>query len=300
VITKKTCLILGAGASADYGFPSGKELLFRIVHGLGNHDGPLRQWLRSFDFSDDDLTHFQDELLKSNRLSVDAFLEQRWEFVNIGRHAIAISLIPCEMESELIRKEQERWYEYLWNLMDCRARDFEKNQLAIVTFNYDRSLEYFLFGSARASYGLDEHEAAALVKSIPIIHVYGKLAEPHFLDTSGRAYDPQLHREAIQKSASNINIMFEGDTSGELERANDAINRAERCCFLGFGYHPVNIERLALTSWTSRVPKPVLFGTTYRLGRGEVERIKKYFGRGDINFHGCTILDFLKDSNAFS
>ena len=53
---------------------------------------------------------------------------------------------------------------------------FKKNNLRIITFNYDRSLEEFLLRAIQAKFGLPEWEAFDLFKeAVSIEHVYGDL-----------------------------------------------------------------------------------------------------------------------------
>ena len=103
MITKQTVLILGAGASVPYGFPTGRSLLLQITDELAPEgDSGLRQIL--LPFSDEHTSEFQAELLASNQPSVDAFIENRPSFTDIGKAAIAKKLIDCENEYTLTRR----------------------------------------------------------------------------------------------------------------------------------------------------------------------------------------------------
>ena len=51
------------------------------------------------------------------------------------------------------------WYVYLFNQLGARKDDFNKNRISIITYNYDRSLEYFLFVALKFSYGISMAEA---------------------------------------------------------------------------------------------------------------------------------------------
>jgi len=64
---------------------------------------------------------------------------------------MAIALIHCEDEAGLFVQATKSWYEYLFNQLTTRFDDFEKNKLSILTFNYDRSLEFYLFTCMRAT-----------------------------------------------------------------------------------------------------------------------------------------------------
>ena len=67
-IIEKTVIILGAGASSDYGFPVGNTLIKNILdeeeHGFCLFGKKLSAQNKTFDF--ENLTHFPDEILGSN------------------------------------------------------------------------------------------------------------------------------------------------------------------------------------------------------------------------------------------
>ena len=166
---------------APYGFLTGRSLLLHITDELAPKvDGVLRHTLESFPQSQ--ITQFRNALLASNQPSVDAFLENRPEFTELGKTAIAIKLIGCEKPDALKRTAKQEWFEYLWYQLGPRKDDFWGSKLSVITFNYDRSFEYSLFRSLQSAFGLSEDDAADTLKSIPITHVYGQLGLPDFLD----------------------------------------------------------------------------------------------------------------------
>src|SRR5438445_5956235 len=107
MITQQTVLVLGAGASKPFGFPSGKELLERITRQICGHkpdQSTLGEALLAFGASELDVAQFGSALHHSQRNSVDAFLEFRPEFLNVGKAAIIASLIPYESPARLFEK----------------------------------------------------------------------------------------------------------------------------------------------------------------------------------------------------
>jgi hypothetical protein len=155
--------------------------------------------------------------------------------------------------------------------------DLSRIPLSIVTFNYDRSLEYFLMTALRNSLGANEDETAQALAEIPIVHVYGQLGRPHFWDPDGREYNPNRTSAIIQKCADHVTILREQDrTTPEFEKAQTLILQAALVCFLGFGYHPVNLERLNLPLTLS---KQSVLGTAFGLARDERRRVRGQFGQ---------------------
>jgi hypothetical protein len=300
MIHKPTVLILGAGASVPYGFPSGRSLLVEISSALRSPDSTLAQILLPYlNVKFEPLKSFGTALAFSMQPSVDAFLENRPEFLKVGKAAIAAALIPYEKEKDLYYSDaKSRWYQYLFNRLGANKGEFSKNRLSIVTFNYDRSLEQFLIIALQHSYGLATEAAFDMLEQIPIIHVYGQLGQLRAC-ADGRAYSPEVSPEALEKSIAGIRILHEGGAaSKEFGKANAVISNAEVVCFLGFGYHPTNVERLGINE-IKRHPVRYL-GSAYNLGLDEQRRVQNLF-KPEIRL-GLSVVDcltFLRDYPVF-
>jgi hypothetical protein len=226
--------------------------------------------------------------------SVDAFLENRPEYVEIGKAALAIRLIPYENAAAFsLRSDRSTWYEYLFNQMGASKDEFESNQISFVTFNYDRSLEYFLRVALRATYGIGQKEVTELLSSIPIIHVYGQLGLPHYLSKNGRPYTTVVTPEAINQCVTEIKIIRElADVTEEFEQVHRLMSEASIVCFLGFGYHRTNILRLRVFELEG---KRVL-GSAYGLEDDERRRIRRLFEPVKIHLghRGEDACDFIR------
>ena len=98
MISNPIVFVLGAGASSCFGYPTGQLLLDRVVQNLKVRNGtpPTRQQLLDLSHSDDEIDQFADALWYSGQDSVDAFLEHRTEFLELGKLAIAQALMPHE------------------------------------------------------------------------------------------------------------------------------------------------------------------------------------------------------------
>ncbi|MDZ4341559.1 MAG: hypothetical protein U1E51_03875, partial [Candidatus Binatia bacterium] len=103
MIKKPTVLILGAGASIDYGFPLGRILITNLCGSLKSERDPYVKFLVSCGFDFGLITAFRESLEFSGQPSIDAFLENRVEFLDVGKAAIACDLIPAESEARFGR-----------------------------------------------------------------------------------------------------------------------------------------------------------------------------------------------------
>lgn len=271
MITVPTVFILGAGSNTNYGFPSGKELVDEICRPINqispgdSKDSTISSdKLKDYEIDTDAYQKFQKELIES-RLSVDSFIENRPEFDEIGRKAIALTLLKCENSHRLFRgkppylhfenmrglRDDSSWYDLLRShLANPFSLDaFSKNKLAIITFNYDRSLEHFLFTALKKSSGKDDADCALALKSIPIIHLYGSLGPLPWQDKSGVPYDSNASADCVERSCRFIELIrtkADPATSEKFEAAHRCIGEADRIFILGFGFDYTNIRRLKL------------------------------------------------------
>jgi hypothetical protein len=181
--SKQTVLVLGAGASIPYGFPSGETLKQDIIETLdiNKPTEETNKWYdiirRTFKYSNNEIEEFRINLQESYQPTIDAFLERQRRFLPIGKAAIALSLIPRENDVSFSdnNNQEQKWYHKLFQKLDSNIGRFNECNISIITFNYDRSLEHFIFQRIMYSYGCAEEECKKKMQNIPIIHVYGQL-----------------------------------------------------------------------------------------------------------------------------
>lgn len=240
MITRNTTIILGAGASKPYGFPLGFELRDEILKAKKKFE--YTYLLENAGISATDHEQFSNDLATSGFSSVDAFLEQRPKWTNIGKSAMAICLLAAEInkKSRLFPPKQpkDHWYQVLWSQLKAPSlQAFKKQPLNIVTFNYDRSLEHYLVQVISNNYSIKPRTAINL---LPIIHVHGSLGAYDPLEF-GNTIDNKVHSKAVD----SIRVVHEADVkNSEFVHARRLISEAERTLFIGFGYLDTNMRKL--------------------------------------------------------
>jgi len=251
MISKKTVLVLGAGASCDYGYPTTGKLWENVCNGFTFND--LKKYLRNDTKAyslDAKLKEFIKRLSASPLRSVDAFLAHNPEYIELGKIAIAHALMeyekhPSEYSNLSNDFRSKSWYHYLYNEYDAPIDVIKNNQLSIVTFNYDKSLEYFLWNSLESIFGANKCEE--IIQEIKIVHVYGKLGYTFWENKERQYYVKGCTPKEIYEACNNINIMPEKrEASKEFEMAHNLISNAKQIFFLGFGYDNLNLERLKM------------------------------------------------------
>jgi len=236
---------------------------------------------------------FRRELTYSGRSSVDAFLEHRPEFLEVGKLTIALALMPFEEEHRLFEISPDRpsWYEYLYEKLNAPFQSFDKNRLSIITFNYDRSLDQYLFRALKHSYGQSDQECAKKLNSIPLIHVHGCLGRLPWQGIPARHYTANYRSTDIEVASKQIVVVPEDlDTSPAFDEAFRIMTDAQRIYFLGFGYNHMNLKRLSIDQLRGKC----MIGTAYGLGKTEWQGVQDKWAI-DLALPYDEVSVFLKD-----
>jgi SIR2-like domain len=216
--------------------------------------------------------HFAIVFFSSGKNSVDAFLESRPDFIDIGKAAIAALLARFENQ-DILFDYDNNWLRYLYNNLGTSFEKFGSNSIAFITFNYDRTVEHFFFESLKNSYAKSDDECRKEVDKTPIIHLHGRLGFlPWQSATRSRPYINHFIRDMLAIAAAEIKIVHEDIADGrdkDFERAKELLRKAEQILFLGFGYNSTNIKRLELEKLVAGRAK----GTCVNLGEREMKNI---------------------------
>ncbi|MBI4063988.1 MAG: hypothetical protein HY401_06760 [Elusimicrobia bacterium] len=284
MITQDTVLVLGAGASKEYGLPTGLELKDAVVNAVQADTVRSKDISKATGVPEENFKNMAQGLKGSSLASIDEWLErQPAEIVEAGK--ICICYVIGEQEKpDLIW--HRKWYDTLWQRMTEGTKKLNgilSNRLRIVTFNYDRSLEEFFMKSAKYTYpNVSEQQCAEVLNQLRIVHVYGQAG---FLPWQTMKYgDPKRlyygsgHWKEAAESAKAIKILSEFSSgSPEFELATDHINRANIVLFLGFGYHKENMQRI----------KPSKLGGKFVAGTYFAKHsIPEKFTKGTLNGFG--------------
>lgn len=312
MITSNTVFILGAGASKPFGYPTGIELREIICTNFQElpvytRDHDLREKrfaiFKKLGYPQSDLVQFRKQFYRSALPSIDTFLEHRPEYVEIGKLAIADALISFENENKLFENNSQNWYSYLLSRLLTKFEDFTNNKIAFITFNYDRSLEQFLCVALQNSYGKSIQQVVSVIKKIPIIHVYGKIDDLPWQNTEGNSYCNTRNGivRDLRKAANMIEIIPEDQDVSSNEnfiKAYELLSWASKICFLGFGFHPTNMERLKINDYLRSKNAE---GTAYKLEPSKKREIQRYTSNQiTLREPDVDVLEFLKRYGDFT
>jgi hypothetical protein len=243
---KNTVLILGAGASMPYGYPSGEGLVNAILN-TPDTDIIIRRRGEA-GFGDGTVQYFRQKLRRAGGCTIDEFLEWNAEFRDLGGFLIAEQLLANENEDALFETRQDAWYHKLVKAIAPRPNAVDCNRLAIITFNYDRSLEQYLtvaLTNRFQNWSIDR--AAEALERIPILHVHGQLGLLPWQSGSANRfkYNSELSAARLKDAANSIALIHESRHDNEIfQHAQRLIRESEYIFCLGFAYHDTNMAHL--------------------------------------------------------
>tara|TARA_Y100000310_G_C20471832_1_gene710445 strand:- start:143 stop:922 length:780 start_codon:yes stop_codon:yes gene_type:complete len=235
-------------------------------------------------FNEKEIISFRDSFWGSPVSTIDEYISLNPQFNRLAKFVISMALIPNENEVVFDgRNPTSSWYHSLFNVMlDGTHWENFSNDVYFVTFNYDRSLEYFFFRSLKNTYtklGVDE--LYKIMQNLKIVHVHGKLGSLMWEGkTDLREYKSNINQDNLFKASSSIVTINESDeNTPEYTQARELIGNSRKVIFLGFDFHDFNIQRLNATNCLN--DKKIL-GTAMDISSRRMEEIVKIIPNSKI------------------
>lgn len=276
----KTLFVLGAGSSCEFGLPAGKELKERIsdkidirFDDIGRHQsGDLKifEALTVHAKKSADIAADINKYLKYARtligalplaISIDNLLDAHRNPITqlCGKLGIVKSITEAEEKSSLYflekmggefdaRTSADSWLagftQILTESVPLEEIDGIFDNVSIINFNYDRCVEHYLENALRKYYGISGVRAREAVLKLQIIHPYGKVGRLAW--QPGSAIENEFGGKANLLELADQIKTFNEQVSDRvlLGFIKSQYLGAERIVFLGFAFHPQNLELL--------------------------------------------------------
>lgn len=283
---QKTVLVLGAGASKEFGLPLGRELKGLLAKDLNILFGDFGTQLTSGSYEIVEALRIisQDENGRSGDInphraaavriaramglsgSIDEYVERHKDDAlceQCAKLGIAKAILQAERGSKLYLNPAKQHNDPLGSATECwlayLLRDLTRGKsrvdletvfenIFIVNFNYDRCVEQFVFLWFQQIYNLSEVDAQTVTRNLRIFHPYGKIANLPFEDPGNHiAFGGELDSRRLIKMANSIRTYSETvDEDANLESYKREIGSADKIVFMGFGFHQQNMDLLGV------------------------------------------------------
>lgn len=272
--------VLGAGASFEVNMPTGNDLKDKIALSMSNYrriasfDDPLLEALDALSQRSGGRSPANDYYQAAKRISagmpqapsIDNFIDSHRsnnQIAEVGKLAIASAILKAERQSKLYVNPastynkldfsgvSDTWFNAFFQLISLNAQEEDLparlSRVRVVTFNYDRTLEHFLFNSIQNYYGSSPEQAAKILSHLTVLHPYGQVGNLPW-QNSGVAvpFGGDMHNSALIQISQTLRTFTEGtsEEQSQIELIRASILEAEILTFLGFAYHELNLKLL--------------------------------------------------------
>lgn len=302
MFSKKTVFVVGAGASQEVGLPVGSELKGIIANKVdlyfegGRHLArgdreildAVREMLRPLsnggplDINPYATAGRRIASAMPQALSIDNFLHTHStneQIVLMGKLGIAASILQAERESSIFldgadmgnkldfHSIPDSWHNTFCKMahanLEMKDIDTIFDNVAIITFNYDRCIEHYVAHSLSNYFGLPLQSAQELTKKLVVIHPYGQVGKLPWQVTSSSGYDfgTEPTWDILVPIAKQLRTFTEWvENDAILKQMQRLLLDAEKIIYLGFSYGKINMD---LMSAKGTGPQKETFGTAY-------------------------------------
>ena len=221
----KTVVILGAGAHADYGYPTGSGLMKAIIdYKTDLFDGEELKHL-----------HSMQKILKNSPVSsIDSFIKQQPQYGDICRKIIVTVLSKNErrefpIPSKENKKMELNWYRFFFERVVNAKDNSAFNDVTILTFNYDLLTEWYI-ESLKKDVFTGNEEACKKLSNINVEHIYGTYSNIE-----------QYGKQKPDNAYNNIKLI----NDIKVDYSETLLN-ADNILIFGFGFSDDNINTLGI------------------------------------------------------
>lgn len=279
---EKTLFVVGAGASQEVGLPVGGELkeviarklaikfeMYQPVSGdLGILDA-LRVYAKESGDKNGDVNPYlhagrQISGAMPQAISIDNFIhdhQSNHEIEICGKLAIVRSILEAESNCQLhvdpgniyntinFERIKDTWYtkffQRLHEQQPKRNLAYLFENVSFIIFNYDRCIEHFLYYALQNYYGVESSQTAKLLETLEIFHPYGTVGSLPWQEAQG-AIPFGSHTQSgdrLLTLAAQIKTFTERlEDAPTLSAMRRLVCDAQAIVFLGFAFHPQNLE----------------------------------------------------------
>jgi hypothetical protein len=316
---KSLVFVLGAGASKEVSLPIGTELKseierlldIRFQYGSRQESGDhqVTEALHLIASKEKDLPGQINPFLHMCRrirdampqaISIDNFIDCHADEPKIavcGKLAIARAILAAEAKSTLtinrnniynkldFAKNSKTWFNGFFQLLteNCRVEDLPARlrSVGVVTFNYDRCFEHYVFNAIQNYYGVSADKSAELLTNLEIHHPYGMVGGlPWMRRQTSIDFGSDVHASELVSVSQQLRTFTEGTdpTVSDIESIRATVSDAKRLVFLGFAFHRLNMDLLFGTSGAAKMKSTQgVFGSAFGISPSDCSMITNEF-----------------------
>ena len=146
------------------------------------------------------------------------------------------------------------------------------DNLSFIIFTYDRCVEHYLYHALQNYYRIGELEAQQIMAGLKIVHPYGAIGRLPWQDPASVVFGGARRGVTLLDIATEISTFTERmRDDATLAAIRSQVQEAETVVFLGFAFHPLNMELLSpeAPSNAKRV-----FGTCMGISDADIQTVR--------------------------
>ena len=279
---RRNVIVVGAGASQEFGLPTGaqltKKLRDNLRFGIDRFQSATRDRGDPLQFSamralanknGHNASHYvghANNISKNMSLapSIDNFLDthrENEELVSLGKIAIASAIFQAESNSKLavdqsnsnnrlnFEKTAETWAAVFFKIIAAK-RNFASflgalESITFISFNYDRCIQQFFVNAASSYFGLHPDEVDQVLAAIKVIHPYGSIGELTCMQGRIQGFGIEPTALGVVAASERIRTFTEGVSDADVTSGIEtAFEDASIVVFLGFSFIDINMDIL--------------------------------------------------------
>jgi len=275
MFSQQVVFIIGAGASAEVRMPVGSQLKAKIADAVTFKDesGRLKGDRDLYKLLTDHNKSINYELagrelsnVIPSFVSIDEALNwftARPEIVELGKIAVVREILGAERQSRLFNAADpnsiptdnfdDAWLPHFLSMVMSSLKMEEAERAfvstTIINFNYDRSVEHYLYSALQRDFGLESRQAINVLSRLSVVRPYGTVGA---LPWQGGRVAVEFGMasglndyERLVSLASDIRTYTEQEQAASLEATiYPRMAKARMVVFLGFGFHQQNMTLL--------------------------------------------------------
>jgi hypothetical protein len=282
--SQRVVFIIGAGASCEFNMPTGLALKTNIANALNNEEVRIKFQIGGPQGDTPTWYDAADELAKVIEQfdSIDEALHWFSPYapvVLLGKQMIVKEILRAERQSRLFEKADPdvtplRSYNDVWAtyflrmaIASTKKDDICKafSNVTIINFNYDRTVEHFLYSELQRSLGADKDNTKQAISGLRIIRPYGSVGPLPWQSESGvlfgQAVDDVDSGDRIWELSKSIRTFTEQKLSSDVKsEIENVIQNAQVIIILGFCFHQQNMQLLSARSQTNKMVIATVLG----------------------------------------
>ncbi len=267
----ETTFIIGAGASKEFSLPTGIELKDKIASAvrfrfevpfsrqIGGDDQLLQVLRQKYELAEvNEFTAGGNRLSESMSIfpSIDEALHYHSsdeKTVLLGKLSIAKIVLESENKSWLHNRHdpenaiylssEDNWLTQFLSIATSGIKKEETNEIfskvRFINFNYDRTLEHFLYWSLQARAGLSDDAAREAMGELSVVRPYGSLGPLDWQETGGMPFGGNRNLFELAEKIRTYTERSQYDLVAQIDRL---INQSKLVIIIGFGFHEQNLS----------------------------------------------------------